>query len=387
MKRLAPGIRPAFYAALLVTAAVANAHACPPTDCGSATAAIPLQLTPEDRASWEALDNNLKVYARNVAKRGDPRSLLAAALIYPNPFPISTNVFGTPVPAEARAWFDLARQNGSTDSLVAWVDADHCQFLSTKCDAVAAARHLVELEPRNAAAHLAEARAAYQNKDSAVVRAEIDKAARADEYQTHVRELYSLLRSTLDEWNPPVPASPQAEADAECARDRSRCDVVRRDTETLMIVTTTTMEGYEVPARQCMPSGAPTPDKQLRDACIAIYRNMAKNDESTIGQRFSLSSLSILTWGSADGAQWRDDYRRLLWVESQWMGLVSKVDEKKQIPWYPEYFDTLLREGEVAAMRSTLRRLGVALDPPANWLPDGARDRAVILTGRYPVTQ
>jgi hypothetical protein len=387
MKRLAPGIRPAFYAALLVLAAVANAHACPPTDCGSATAAIPLQPTPEDRAYGEALNNNLKAYARNLAKRGDPRSLLAAALIYPNPFPISTNVYGTPVPAEARAWFDLARQNGPADSLVAWVDVDQCQFLSTKCDAVAAARHLVELEPRNAAAHLAAARVAYQNKDSAVVRAEIDKAARADDYQTPVRELYSLLRSTLDEWNPPVPASPQDAADVECARDRSRCDVMRRDTETLMIVTSVAMAGYVVPSRQCMPSGAPTPDKQLRDACIAIYRNMAKNDESTLGQRISLSSLSILTWGSADGARWRDDYRRLLWVESQWLGLVSKADETKLIAWYPDYFDTMLRGGEVASMRSTLSRLGVALDPPANWLPDNARDRAVILTGQFPTTR
>jgi len=69
------------------------------------------------------------------------------------------------------------------------------------------------------------------------------------------------------------------------------------------------------------------------------------------------------------------------------MGLVSKTDETKQIAWYPDYFDTMMREGELAAMRSTLSRMGVALDPPANWLPDDAHDRAVILTGRYPTTQ
>ncbi len=123
-------------------------------------------MTPEEKVWNEAVRESLRNRARDLAKHGGARSLLAAALIYPNPFPFDTNTYETPVPAEARAWFDMARHLGAADPLVAWIDVTDCRFLSIACNRDAATHHLVALEPDNAIAHALAASIALEHRDT-----------------------------------------------------------------------------------------------------------------------------------------------------------------------------------------------------------------------------
>ncbi|HEY2344778.1 MAG TPA: hypothetical protein VGH80_02720 [Xanthomonadaceae bacterium] len=340
-----------------------------------------LPLTPEERASEEARENSLRDHARTLARRGDARSLLAATLIYPNPFPLKTNVYGTPVDAEARTWFDAARRSGQDDATMAWIDANQCTYFSKSCDKSAAVSHLLQLEPDNAAAHLLAASTAYENKDDVVGRAQIALAAQASQYRTHYFDVLALLHSALQDWSPPTITEADLQRFAKSGEHVDTNLEDQRDAHAYAIAAAYVLPPMQVPVKQCLPNAVPTPDKLLHEDCVRVFRLMAADSETMLNQAIALSALSRLTFGDAEGAGWREQFRQLRWVENNYLALLLAQHDKGMDSLD---IDTILHDGEMAQMRSALRTHGIAVDPPAGWLPDSDHDRELILYGRLP---
>ncbi len=148
-----------FVVALFILCIPLHASACegvgakakpgePATAAGAAG-----ECSAEAKAYFSSLDDSLRAYAREVAKRGDVRSLLTATLIAPKSEPRLAKGQMPFIDEQAQHWFEAARTAGANDAWGAWIDAIDCDYLSTKCNHLEAARHLVQLEPDNGFAH------------------------------------------------------------------------------------------------------------------------------------------------------------------------------------------------------------------------------------------
>ncbi len=221
--------------------------------------------------------------------------------------------------------------------------------------------------------------AAHDSGDAATARTELARAAHAIDYHEHAVATYALLRTALDSWNPPAadPSQPW------CKQNPDRCMSATRDEVASISIASVVAMQYFSPQAQCLPKALPPADASLRADCIAIYRQIVERDRSYFAQTYALATLVRLTSEDADGASWRERYRRFVWTRSRWQALVA-ADESKAEPSFAEFFRTMLEADELPAMQAMLFVRGVATDPPADWMPDKDYERSLIQTGHVP---
>lgn len=92
-----------------------------------------------------------------------------------------------------------------------------------------------------------------------------------------------------------------------------------------------------------------------------------------------LSGLVQLTADAPDGAQWRERLCRLYWLYQQATPRLPGASDANISG--ADYIRLIADAGEFDAMCEVLRRHRIPLQPPADWLPQEARHRALVTTG------
>jgi hypothetical protein len=201
------------------------------------------------RSDWnQASAKAVQAHARALAARGDPQSLLAAAIFW-SVFQYQANqAFQFPVqPAqESRVWFDAARAARPRDRLVAWVEANGCDLaLSDKCNQAGALDFLLRTEPNNAAVHLMAITAAERRDDHESAERNWSAAASAEVYELHMLELGTLLYTAMEEVTQPPMSSDLARAVGEdLALNREATEQDINSVSAMSLWTTTALPSF-----------------------------------------------------------------------------------------------------------------------------------------------
>jgi hypothetical protein len=260
--------------------------------------------------------------------------------------------------------YQAARRSWSNDVELAWLAFDYC---GVSCDSDAEVRHLLAVDPNNAAAWMTAMRAARIDHDEQGFAYALQRAATAKFYDSRMGVVFLHARTLLA--RVPVPDScltPQALASLRRDVRREPTNDDRLDIMAFALESAVASPGLSGPA-MCVPNPAKLPlsDSQRRQ-CIALLSRVARGD-TLVEQATATSGLVKLETEPARLAQWRERYRQLQWLQ--------KVTLDNPIP--KHYATRAWSQGEVVAMQALAIELGL-WPPPPGWLPDDARSRALI---------
>ncbi len=265
--------------------------------------------------------------------------------------------------------YQAARRSWPNDVELAWLAFDYC---GVSCDSDAEVRHLLAVDPNNAAAWMTAMRAARIDHDEQGFAYALQRAATAKFYDSRMGVVFLHARTLLA--RVPVPDScltPQALASLRRDGRREPTNDDRLDIMAFALESAVASPGLSGPA-MCVPNPAklPSSDSQRRQ-CIALLSRVARGD-TLVEQATATSGLVKLETEPARLAQWRERYRQLQWLQ--------KVTLDNPIP--EHYATRAWSQGEVVAMQALAIELGL-WPPPPDWLPDDPRARALI-TGEPP---
>jgi hypothetical protein len=323
--------------------------------------------------------------AQALAARGDVRSLLAAALLWPRDTGAEAFVIGGGRwPQPAQAWLDAARFQAPTDTLVNWLEVVDCHYAGGACTTDTAVATLLRHDGDNAAAHLLALDAAHRRKDAVAVRRHLQGAAAAPRLAPYHRDLQRLVHEAHDGMRvPPLPAAVAKLWGMAYRLDRPASAA---DFSTPWFAHNL-VNAYPMPSgllAACRPADAALDPALDRECRAVLARLAAADDAGPVYVAVGLQGMVRLTVGDADGAAWRERLRRHYWQQrnaSHYLGWPGKG-------LFGRDRDAIVaRDGEMAAWREALRRAGVPLDPPAGWRPGSPMGRALVETGRDPPSE
>lgn len=328
---------------------------------------------------WQqGFDAAMLAQARTLAARGDARSLLAAVLIAPVEYE-GSNGGPRPVPGEVRGWFDAARVVRPADPLVAWWEANGCLMPAQPCDAAVAVARLLQVDGDNAIAHWQALNAALDGDDDIAARTHLRLAAQAPRFEPYADDLLALLLEARD-------GAPLAPMDAISAKAAGLAQQLGRPATSADFIATISSAQWAAlsPAlgsgmmQLCGPD-RPARDAALRQDCIALLAKVADDESTVLHPAIALPALIKLTSGPQQAA-WQARLREHAWMYEQYTALLVGG------PGAPAEFPRwIAADGEIAAIRELMRRRGIPIEPPADWLPRHPTSRALITTGRAPV--
>lgn len=332
-----------------------------------------------NKASREAIRQHL----RAVAAQGDPRSLLAASMLWSG--------FGGPVddapqlqakPAqETRAWFDAARRARSRDVLVAWIEASDCGGLSDNCDPREALQFLLQAEPQNAAVLILALADADKHGDRKAADGYWQAIASASTYDAHTLEIGRLLHATMAGVELP-PLDPRVARVMGVQFGLNRPATVQDFAEVGVIGmwAALALPGFAPVTRECKVEKLVSASLNRQAECERILELLAADESTLIGPLIGLPKLVVLSGDSPEGKAWREQLRQLYWIyenaQQHMMGMAPGE------PPPAEYGTWFMTEGELPAMRRLLAHYGLPIQAPAGWLPRERRYRALVSTGR-----
>ncbi len=352
---------------------------------GSANAALPPPPEPT-RAEYEQWGQGFETamldHARTLAARGDARSLLAAAMTVP-PRCAETSGQLQPVTPEQQVWFDAARAVRPADPLVAWLEATDCPATDLQCDADAAIARLLEVDGDNAAVQWLAINAAIDGGDETAARTHLRLAAQAARFEPYANEVLALLREARDA----APLAPIAADTAKVLGADAALGRPARNEDLIAMHSIAQWAAVAMPAmvgvtQLCRLGPDPSErDPALQQDCTGLLAKLAADDSMVIYPAIALPMLIELTAGPQQAA-WRSALRDYAWVYEQvipllWPDAAAQVGPAQYAGW-------VAADGELGAMRAFMQRHGIADDPPADWLPDNPRHRALHTTGPAP---
>lgn len=324
-----------------------------------------------DPAAEQCIQEHRRALRRQLdvlAQRENARSQLAIALLAPSVMlPDGTDDYHL----HAANAYSAARRFGPEDPLVAWLEALNCNRAT--CDREAAIGRLAKLEPDNAAVWLLALNVAHQRGDLAAAEDYLARAAQAGRYDLHFGEAGLLVEETLIQ----VPLPPSCRGEA---LERMSGLLQRRATDEDLttiyagaVTAAAALPPFQSLAALCRIDAGVLPAESHLPACVAVFSRMAGSD-TLIAQSLALVHLVQYTADQPEGAQWRERLRNLRWLMEQgW---------KEPLP-SSEFVRSSWVHGEVPTLQARLTASGNWPAPPG-WLPKGARDRALITTGRPP---
>jgi hypothetical protein len=334
---------------------------------------FPQEYCDDAAAKSQAAEVSLHYFAQELAQRGDPRWLFLEPLFGP----IRTRqsewaqmrAIEKEIALEKTTWLGEAVRSAPKDALIAWAAAEDCSELES-CDGVDMARHLVDLEPDNGAAHLMLVHAFLLRHDEIAARQEFTAAALAKYYRAPQQGLMQRMFATLQAWDPPQPQLSSSAAARTCLADWPDCAVMHRYTLVMSPDDMHHSGPYNAGNWVCEPRNVLTTDPSLRADCVRVYTAMARNDYSQWGQQEAFSYLIRLTDGQPDNAHWRESQREYQWITKKaWLMRANEVGLKASLAAERLFYDDWVRSGLVAALRASLVRHHISTTPPANWQP------------------
>ena len=358
--------------------------AAPAVQAVGADARAPLQdadlalLRPWQLAYGRVLGEHLQALAAS----GDPRSLLAAALLWPSVE--GWRQINDPALADAARpegdWLRAAAAARPRDPLVAWLEASGCRpGWHPDCDPAAALAFLLESAPDDMSVQLLVLADAYRRGDETAAIHHLRAAAQAPRRSLPLSELGRLmLEATAPVQAPPM--SPQVAAALGRLLQLNRPATIDEafGLQTIGVWAALPIPAYQPLSRLCDSStGLPA---ARRDECLQVMARLADSPvliDALIGTVRGVR----LAGDGKDAAAWRERLRQLYWVYENSTRLVSGVDAA---PLPADYFTRLLGEGDRVALEQVLRANALPPQAPAGWLPTDARMRGLVQEGREP---
>ena len=331
------------------------------------------------KASREAIRQHL----RAVAAQGDPRSLLAASMLWSGFAGLADDAPQPQVkPAqETRAWFDAARRTRPRDVLVAWIEASDCAGFSDNCDPRGALQFLLQEEPQNAAVQLLALADADKRGDRKATDAHWQAIASASTYDPHTLEISRLLHSTMAGVEQPPLDSRLAQAMGTWfGLNRPATTQDFADIGTIALSTALALPGFAPVTRECKVEKLVSASLNRQAECERMLELLAADESTLIGPLIGLPKLVVLSGDSPEGKAWREQLRQLYWIYENAQQHMAGMTSGGPLP--AEYGTWFMTEGELPAMRRLLAHYGLPMQAPAGWLPREPRYRALVSTGR-----
>jgi hypothetical protein len=266
--------------------------------------------------------------------------------------------------------FHVARQRWPNDLELSWLAFGQC---SDGCDQDAEVRHLLSVDPDNAAAWMVAMSAARSDHDEQGFAYALRRAANAKIYDSRMGVVFLHARSLLAEVSVPDSCrNPQELVAMRQNVGREPIDDDFRD------ITAFAMEAaIGLPNLRGMTTCIPRPaipglpDAQRRQ-CKSLLSRVAAQDDTILMQQAAVRGLLELETDPARLARWRERYRQLQWLQKVTFGNPT-----------PEHYATRVwSQGEVNTMQVLAMERGL-WPPPPDWLPDDPQSRAFI-TGEPP---
>jgi hypothetical protein len=290
--------------------------------------------------------------ADGVVGVGKPRASLFAAMV-------KCALHDDP---DCDAWLHSATTAGNDDPVIWWMllrvcDALHQQHCAPYRER--AWQRLVELESDNAAMWLWRMQPGFQDKNTADEY--LRRAATGKRFDDHARDLAEVLRDFYNGIE-----IPQAHWDAytrgvgkEVAR------YVQMSNMLLSVNPPVTMQ-----ARQCIETPEARVPDEFRDDCLRLCALMSSS--STPITRRTGEDVCLRLARDVDARRfWAKQLLQTLWVDSHWGELYESADNDEKAV---ALFADRIRSGEFASQQHVLERAGVAMSPPAGWVPPRLSD-------------
>lgn len=358
-------------AALLAIAEPACSQATEPAGAHAGTLMDP-GLQRAQKAWHEAASEATKNHLRTVAARGDARSLLAAAMLWPQGPDEAGDAKVPAIAPEQRAWFETARGKRPRDPLVAWIEAGGCSGLSDSCYRDRALEFLLQAEPENAAVHLLALGAAQRLGKQDEAEAHWQGAALATNYDARTLEISRLLYSVMSDVSTPPLAPALAQSMGESlGMGRAATPEESRDVSTMAVWAAVALPAYQTLTRGCNADALEAAPRR-RAECDRVMTLLAADDSILISPSIGLRMLVELAGDEAKRAVRRERLRQFQWVyENAQRSMVSGDMPTAYLRW-------VMQDGELPAMRRLLQTRGIAPAAPAGWLPERADIRALL---------
>lgn len=313
----------------------------------------------DDAACYSDYRQNLRDYR---AQLGPART---AAEAVDRLFLDSLAAVGTPEALVASdRGYRAARERWPNDLELSWLAFDHC---GDGCDQDAEVRHLLAVDPENAAAWMVAMSAARSNHDERGFAYALQRAANAKIYDSRMGVVFLHARTMLA--RVPLPDScrtPQALASLRREVGREPTNDDRLDIMAFAMESAFATTGFQGLSRcASRPTTPPLPATQ-RKQCVALLSRVAQGD-TILEQQAATSWLLGLETDRARLAQSRERYRQLQWLRKITFGNPT-----------PEHYATRVwSQDEVATMQALAMERG-QWPPPPDWLPDDPHARALI---------
>lgn len=302
---------------------------------------------------------------RDLAASGEPRKLYAAGRLWDATLAAPEDAEVPAQPSQqAVAWLQAAIDARPRDPLVARVELAACPQ-AVDCDAEGALRFLLQAEPDNADIQLRAMDAAQRRGDAAGSERHWQAAVLARRFDPRALELGWALHEAYRGLSLPVPGQDVAAAlERVHALGLSLDPQGIADLQAMNLFATQAMPPLQGLLRRCR-----TPATEARrDECMSLLGLLADDETTLFAPLLALKTMAELTAGTPDQAPWAERLRVLKWQQQSVMPLTTAW------PSLPagamaDYFDTFLREGELAAYRALLHAHGLPSVPPQGWQP------------------
>lgn len=270
---------------------------------------------------------------------------------------------------ENRRAFQQAVALARDDPDALWLAAHNCVGGN---DCEAARLELRQAEAGNMLVWLREMEEASRNDDPAATRLAFERAASAPDYDAHTGAVQSIMRKAYGTL--PLPTACADEDVQRTMQGKMGMDFGRPfgvfDHAMVLASVHAPTPAFSPLRKLCPPDVGRYPAR--RAACVRILTRLAGGD-IWIQRMLALDVLVQMLGDEPESAAWRERYR-----ENRWM-MTQLVEENVRSLLPPEDY----WNDEARSVRAALQVAG-RWPPPAGWLPDEARSRSLILTGRPP---
>lgn len=316
-------------------------------------------------------------HAERLASRGDARSLKQALFL------------GGSRDTEAAtlrraAWSDALRSLPITDAEHAWWHYYGCSQAGADCHDAQPLELLVQFDPDNLWTYLVHAQKAQREGRPDDALEWLQLAAQADDAVSSTNRMASFISEAMDGLMLPEPGAAVA-AQLDGTADGSPGIAFSAETNrwvlAMGIYAALVMPEISTLNALCKPDQEALNNRAWRQACLGVAGRIGRKDTTLVGGGIGLAFAAQLASEDGDAIVWREEYRRFVYLNQ--VGTSATLDLKQDAD-VRVYLSDVFAHGERAALQRMLESRGQTSEPPADWLPDDARGRALILGEAEP---